>query len=51
MNLESEIDHLLRNFNTNEHIVVIDDLGEELGSTHTNLNDGYLLVAFLLHLG
>ena len=44
VNLKSEVDHLLADLDADEHVVVIEYLGEQLSSAHADLDDGHLVV-------
>ena len=39
MNLVGEVDHLLTDLNTNNHVVVVDNLSLKLSSSHANLDE------------
>ena len=47
VDLIREVDHLLADLNTNEHIVVFNNFGEEFGGAHSHLDNGHFVVVFL----
>ena len=47
VDLESEVNHLLADLHTYEHVVVVEYLSEQFGSAHADLDDGYLVVGLL----
>lgn len=47
MNLVCEVDHLLTDFDADEHVVVVDNFREKLSGTHAHLDYGYFVVVFL----
>lgn len=47
VDLVGKVDHLLTDLNSDNHVVVIDDLGLKFSSTHADLNESHLLVILL----
>lgn len=44
VDLEGEVNHLLANLDTDQHVVVIQDLGKQFSCAHADLDDCYLVV-------
>ena len=47
VDLESKVDHLLANFDADEHVVVVENFWEKLGGAHAYLDNGHFVVVFL----
>ena len=47
VDLVSKVDHLLADFDSDEHVVVVENFREKLSGAHAHLNDGHFVVVFL----